>query len=210
MHSFKHVSASVLATGALLVSGALTMGSAAFGADFFTHCTVSNGKAHGYVTVTSYDSIEVNGQVTLYIYDEDGDQIDRDTGYEYEYIYHDTELVREASVDDDAESCTFDVSGAAYDDDDTPPPPPPPVRYTAFCKIKDGKAEGWVTVHDYAALTIDGYIKFYVFDEDGDVTQDDSSYEYEYIYHDTELVDSISVDDDAKTCAFDVSGAIKN
>jgi hypothetical protein len=210
MHSFKGVTLALPAVAAVAtVVGALATSGAALGADYFTHCTVSNGKARGYVTVTSFDSIEVNGQVTLYVFDEDGDQIDRDSGYEYEYIYHDTELVRETDVDEDAASCSLDVSGAVDDPNPPPPPPPPTIRYTAFCRIVDGEAQGWVTVHDFAALTIDGYVKFYVFDEDGDVIDDDSSYEYEYIYHDTELVDSLSVDDEARSCAFDVSAAIR-
>lgn len=180
----------------------------AFGVDYQTFCTIEAGKAKGYVSVTSYDSLTISGYVTFRTFDEDGDLIDTERTYEYAYIYHDTELVSEVDVDRDARFCSFDVSQAVDDDDDDDTPPPPnPADYNTHCEIRNGTAYGYVTVRS-GALTVSGWVTLRIFDEDGDQIDEERSYEYEYIYSDTRLVTEEDVDDDARFCSLDVSEAV--
>jgi hypothetical protein len=174
--------------------------------DYQEFCEIQDGKAYGYVAVTSYDSLTISGYVTFHIYDEDGDLIDEENEYEYEYIYHDTEVVSEIDVDNDASWCSFDVSDAI--EDPNPTPDPGPVDFSTRCLIEDGQAKGYVTVHSYDSLTISGNVMFRIYDEDGDLIDEEEEYEYEYIYHDTELVSETNVDDEARWCSFDISQAI--
>ncbi len=83
---------------------------------YHTHCVIEKGQAKGFVTTEKWKSATVSGTVTFVIFDEDWDEIDRDSSYEYEYIYNDTEQIDETSVSSDARFCSFDVSGAISED----------------------------------------------------------------------------------------------
>jgi hypothetical protein len=79
----------------------------------FTTCQIRDGRAYGYFHLRSQSSMSFSGKVWFTIYDEDGDEIDR----EWEtaiviVIGRDPELVEDIRVDDDAYSCYLDVSEA--------------------------------------------------------------------------------------------------
>jgi hypothetical protein len=180
----------------------------AWAINYQTFCEIEGNMAKGYVSVTSFEALTISGNVTFTFYDADSDRIATETNYEYEYIYHDTELVSEDRAPINARRCTFDVSQAVDNNDEDDDGNNSNVNYTAFCEIANGRGMGYVTVHSFDSLTIAGTVVMRFYDVDGDLVDTESGYEYEYIYHDTELVAEEDAPSDARWCTFDVSAAI--
>jgi hypothetical protein len=170
-------------------------------------CEIEAGTAKGYVSVTSTDALTISGTVTFRFYDGGGNLIDTESGYEYEYIYNDTELVAEERAPAQASRCTFDVSAAVDNDGGGANGN---VDYTAYCEIENGVAKGYVTVNSTAALTIAGTVTLRFFAADGRLIDTESGYEYEYIYNDTELVAEEQAPSGTRWCTFDVAAAVSH
>jgi hypothetical protein len=80
--------------------------------NYLTTCNIIDGKGKG--SITSYrESFTIEGDVWFYFYDCDGNLIDSEDEYEYEYISsNSTEEIEETSAPSKACSCTFEVKGA--------------------------------------------------------------------------------------------------
>lgn len=169
---------------------------------FTTSCEIRDGNAYGYVH-NSGDSFEIDGTIWFYLFDEDGDLIDKEDDYEYEFVSsRSTEEIDHTRADSRAKSCSFNVDSAIQDH-------PPQPRYTTRCDLRDGVAFGYVNnLGD--AFEIDGTIWFYFYDDDGNQIDDEDDYEYEYVSsRSTEEIDHTRAPSRAARCSFDIRGAIK-
>lgn len=81
------------------------------------------------------------------------------------------------------------------------------VSYSTLCKIKDGKAYGYVNNYE-KSFEVNGTVSFYFYDCNGRLIDTDDSYEYEYVsYRSSEEIDYTRSPDNACDCYFDIQKA---
>lgn len=79
---------------------------------YTTSCEIKNGTAYGYVN-NLRESFEIDGKVWFYFYDAQGNVLDSEDEYEYEYVSsQSTEEIEYTTAPARACSCQFDVAGA--------------------------------------------------------------------------------------------------
>ena len=79
--------------------------------------------------------------------------------------------------------------------------------YRTHCNIVDGEAQGWVVVDRFASIEYDGDVTFIFYDEDWDIIDEDTSWDWHWHYSGADLAETEDAPDDAVACDFDISAA---
>lgn len=83
------------------------------------------------------------------------------------------------------------------------------VSYSTVCKIKDGKAYGYVNNYENS-FEIEGSVWFYFYDSQGRLIDSEDEYEYEYVSSQTwEEIEYTSAPANACKCHFEINKALK-
>lgn len=174
---------------------------------YSTDCIIKNGRAYGYVTPAKYSHLTIQGNVKFIFLDDDLDEIDTDTTYEYEYVTG-REEIEDVRAPRNAYRCIFDVSHATDAEPTSQSSTPSTGGAVGFCEVRNGVASVYVKPPKFESVTVSGYITVHFYDEDGDEEDKETDYVYAYTYNDAELVEEYNVDDDIYSCSVDLSEAL--
>lgn len=174
---------------------------------YSTDCIIKNGRAYGYVTPAKYSQLTINGDVKFIFLDDDLDEIDTDTTYEYEYVTG-REEIEDVRAPRRATRCLFDISQATDADSTGPSSTSSSGGAVGFCEVQNGVASVYVKPPKYESVTVSGYITVRFYDEDGDEEDRERDHVYAYTYDDAELIEEYDVDNDIFSCSVDLSDAL--